>query len=162
MRALRGSVAAALSLSLALVAGRALAVEPGEMLKDPAQEARALAITKTLRCVVCQNQDIDDFAAPLAGDMRRLVRERVAAGDTDDQVRAWMVARYGNFVLLRPPLQADTLILWFGPLAVLLISGGGFWAYLHRKAPSAPAPLTREERAKLKALLGNDPTRKSS
>lgn len=161
MRRLLAAIAVLLA-SLVLAAGHAWAVEPDEMLKDPAQEARALAISKTLRCVVCQNQNIDDSAAPLASDMRRLVRERVVAGDTDDKVRGYMVARYGNFVLLRPPLQADTLLLWFGPLAVLLISGGGFWAYLHRKAPRAAAPLSREERAKLKALLASGPTRKPS
>ncbi|MBS0411428.1 MAG: cytochrome c-type biogenesis protein CcmH [Proteobacteria bacterium] len=129
------------------------------MLKDPRLEARAETISKTLRCVVCQNENIDDSGAPLAADMRRLVRERVVAGDTDDQVRAYLVARYGNFVLLKPPLQPDTWLLWFGPAAVLLVAAAGFSAaYLRRRpAAEAPAPLSTDERRRLDALLADTP-----
>ena len=119
-----GVVAALACVASLTLSQAAWAVEPGEMLNDPRLEARAEAISKTLRCVVCQNENIDDSGAPLASDMRRLVRERVSAGDTDDQVRAYLVARYGNFVLLKPPLQPDTWLLWFGPAAVLLLAGG--------------------------------------
>lgn len=151
--------ASAMLASLAiLAAGAAWAVEPDEMLPNPAQEARAQAISRDLRCVVCQNQNIDDSAAPLAADMRRLVRERVTAGDSDAQVKAYLVARYGNFVLLKPPLQPDTWLLWFGPAIVLLIAGGGFLAYLRRGAPPAPPPLTLEERERLAAILRDEPT----
>lgn len=100
----------------ALVSGTpALAVEPDEMLDDPALEARARELSKVLRCVVCQNQSIDDSAADIARDMRLLVRERLVAGDTDSQTIDHMVARYGDYVLLRPPFQTNTLALWVGP-----------------------------------------------
>lgn len=105
--------------------GLARAVEPDEMLGDSAMEARAQHISKELRCVVCQNQNIDDSAAPLARDMRLLVRERLTLGDTDDQAKAFLVARYGNFVLLRPPFQPDTWALWLGPLVILVAAGAG-------------------------------------
>ena len=114
-------------LSLTAVAP-ALAVEPDEMLSDVKLERRAQALSKELRCVVCQNQNIDDSAAPIARDMRLLVRERLSAGDTDAQAKAYLVARYGNFVLLKPPFQADTLILWFGPFAILAAAGAGLFA----------------------------------
>jgi cytochrome c-type biogenesis protein CcmH len=105
------------------VAGTALAVEPDEMLPDPALEARAQHISKELRCVVCQNQNIDDSAAPLARDMRLLVRERLTSGDSDAQAKAFLVARYGNFVLLRPPFQPNTWALWLGPFVILGLAG---------------------------------------
>ena len=153
----------ALALALVLASAPALAVEPDEMLRDPAMEARAEHISQTLRCVVCQNQNIDDSAAPLAGDMRRLVRERLTAGDSDSQVRAYFVARYGNFVLLEPPFQFDTVALWLGPMLVLLIASGGFWLLLRRRAPSPPpAPLTDQERKAVQSLLDSAAPRKSS
>ncbi len=103
-----------------LIAGQALAVQPGEMLKDPALEKRARGLSAELRCLVCQNQSIDDSDAPLAHDLRVLVRERLTAGDSDDDVRAYVVARYGDFVLLKPPFNWQTLLLWIGPLLILV------------------------------------------
>ena len=99
------------------------AVEPDEMLPDATLEARAQNISKELRCVVCQNQNIDDSAAPLARDMRLLVRERLVAGDSDAQAKSFLVARYGDFVLLRPPFQPNTWALWLGPLVILATAG---------------------------------------
>jgi cytochrome c-type biogenesis protein CcmH len=131
------------------------AVEPGEMLKDPALEARARRLSQELRCVVCQNQSIDDSNAPLAHDLRVLVRERLAAGDTDAQVLAFVEARYGEFVLLRPRLKPQTLLLWLTPFILL----AGAVAFLvrarSRRAPEAgaAAPLSPEERKRLDDLL---------
>jgi len=128
----------------------ARAVEPDEMLKDPALEARARALTQELRCVVCQNQSVDDSDAPLARDIRILVRERIQNGDSVDEARAFIVARYGNYVLLKPPLEFDTLVLWFGPV-LLLGAGLAFaWAYvarLNRGGAPAPALSAAEEKA---------------
>ncbi len=119
--ALRAAVL--MAVTVLSLAGSARAVEPDEMLSDPALEARAQHISKELRCVVCQNQNIDDSAAPLARDMRLLVRERLTSGDTDAQAKAFLVARYGNFVLLRPPFQPNTWALWLGPFVILLLAG---------------------------------------
>jgi cytochrome c-type biogenesis protein CcmH/NrfF len=122
----------------------ALAVEPSEMLKDPALEARAREIGRALRCVVCQNQAIDDSNAEVAHDMRRAVRERLAAGDSDAQVFAFMVARYGDYVLLKPPFKPGTWLLWLGGPLVLLVGGGALLLAAARRAVGpAPAPLTR-------------------
>lgn len=133
----------------ALLAGvlAASAVEPDEMLKDPALEARARAITRELRCVVCQNQSIDDSDAPLAHDMRVLVRERVAQGDTDDAVREYLVARYGNFVLLKPPLQTDTLALWLSPFLFFAVAFALMWSYFRAMSReiAAPQPLSESD-----------------
>jgi cytochrome c-type biogenesis protein CcmH len=112
--------ALALIILLAALAGPALAVTPDEVMKDPALEARARHLSQELRCMVCQNQSIDDSDAPLAHDLRVLVRERLAKGDSDRQVLDYLVARYGDFVLLKPPLQFDTLLLWGLPPAALL------------------------------------------
>ena len=143
-----------LVLLLAL-ATPALAVEPSEMLKDPALEGRAREIGRALRCVVCQNQAIDDSNAEVAHDMRRAVRERLAAGDSDDAVFAFMVARYGDYVLLKPPFKPGTLLLWLGGPLVLVVAGGALLlAARKRRAPEPPAPLTEEERAKVDSLLG--------
>jgi len=132
----------------------ALATEPSEMLKDPGLEARAREIGRALRCVVCQNQAIDDSNAEVAHDMRRAVRERLSAGDSDDAVFAFMVARYGDYVLLKPPFKPGTLILWLGGPLVLLVAGGALiLAARKRHAPEPPAPLTDEERAKVETLL---------
>ena len=131
----------------------ALAVEPSEMLKDPVLEARAREIGRALRCVVCQNQSIDDSTAEVAHDMRRAVRERLAAGDSDAQVMDFMVARYGDYVLLKPPFKTRTLALWFSTPAVLLLSVIGLWfAARRRSAALGPAPLSDAERARLDAL----------
>lgn len=144
-----------LVLALGLLAGPALAVEPSEMLKDPALEARAREIGRALRCVVCQNQAIDDSNAEVAHDMRRAVRERLAAGDSDEGVLAFMVARYGDYVLLKPPFKAGTWFLWLGGPLVLLLAGGALLlaARRRRAASTAPAPLSEEERAKVDSLL---------
>lgn len=133
----------------------AWAVEPSERLADPALEARARSISAALRCLVCQNESIDASNADLAHDIRVLVRQRLVAGDDDDQVIAFMVARYGDFVLLRPPLRASTLLLWLGPAAILVIGGGGAYAASRRRrsaAPLDPAPLSHAERRALEEL----------
>ena len=132
---LRSVLGAALALAILATPMVSLAVEPDEMLADPALEARAEVLSKELRCVVCQNQSIDASSAPLARDMRLLVRERIAAGDTDAQAKAYLVERYGNFVLLKPPFQADTLLLWFGPLLILLVAGGALLMAARTGAP---------------------------
>jgi cytochrome c-type biogenesis protein CcmH len=136
----------------------ALAIEPNEMLKDPVLEARAREIGQALRCVVCQNQSIDDSQAEVAHDMRRAVRERLVAGDSDEQVFAYMVARYGDYVLLKPPFKARTLVLWLGAPALLLVAGVALLvaARRRRSAALAPPPLNHEERQRLDALLRGD------
>jgi cytochrome c-type biogenesis protein CcmH len=134
------------------------AVEPDEKLADPALEARARALTMELRCVVCQNQSVDDSDAPLAKDIRVLVRERISAGESDDQVRAFIVARYGKFVLLKPPLENDTVLLWFGP--AILLFGGLALAYFYMRrvrATGAPAaPLSASEEDAVKRLIDDE------
>ena len=144
-----------LALVLALIVLPALAVEPSEMLKDPALEARARDIGRNLRCVVCQNQSIDDSAAEVAHDMRRAVRERLLAGDSDDKVYEFMVARYGDYVLLQPPFKPGTLVLWLGAPVVLLVAGGALLlAARRRRAVAATStPLSDEEQRRLDALL---------
>jgi cytochrome c-type biogenesis protein CcmH len=150
----------ALLLVLALLAsGPALAVEPDEILADPALEARARDISRDLRCLVCQNESIDDSNADLARDLRLLVRERLMEGDSDAQVMAYIAARYGDFVLLDPPVKPKTWALWFGPGLLLLVAGFGVFLYLRRRqTASAPAPLNVAERKRLDALLRADDT----
>lgn len=146
-------------LFLLASAAPAFAVEPDEMLQDAQQEARARAVTQELRCVVCQNQSVDDSNAPLAHDIRVLVRERIAAGDTDEQVVQFMVARYGNFILLRPPFQLDTLALWLGPAAFLLLGLTTAAIYFRRRKGDAAveaAPLSPEEEKTAAALATGD------
>ena len=145
-----------LVLLLAL-ATPALAVEPSEMLKDPALEGRAREIGRALRCVVCQNQAIDDSNAEVAHDMRRAVRERLAAGDSDDAVFAFMVARYGDYVLLQPPFRPGTLVLWLGGPLVLLLAGGALLLAARRRrvVAAAPPPLSDEERERLSVILAS-------
>jgi len=141
------------------VLGAAFAVEPGERLDDPALEARARAISAELRCLVCQNQSLDDSNAELAHDLRVLIRERIKAGDSDEQVRQFLVRRYGNFILLKPPLEPDTYLLWFGPFALLLLGAAGVAIYLRRRdraAGAEPPPLSPEERRKVAKLLAED------
>jgi cytochrome c-type biogenesis protein CcmH len=138
-----------------VIALPALAVEPSEMLKDPALEARAREIGQALRCVVCQNQSIDDSAAEVARDMRRTVRERLVAGDTNDQVFDYMVARYGDYVLLKPPFKLGTLVLWLGaPLVLLVALSAIMLTALRRRATAPLPPLSEEERERLRSLLG--------
>jgi cytochrome c-type biogenesis protein CcmH len=140
---------------LLLFATHALAVEPGERLADPALEVRARSISATLRCLVCQNESIDDSNADLAHDIRVLVRQRLLAGETDTQVRRAIVDRYGQFVLLNPPVEAATYLLWFGPVAMLLVGFVGVAIWLRRRPVSAidAAPLNEEEQRRLDALL---------
>ena len=142
-------------LALAVVAAPigAHAVEPDEILKDPALEARARTISSGLRCLVCQNQSIDDSQASLARDLRLIVRERLQAGDSDAAVRAYLTARYGDFVLLKPPFKPDTILLWGTPFVVLILGAAGLWARSRSGAPSAARPLTPEEQAKVDALI---------
>ena len=134
----------------------ALAVLPSEQLSDPKLEARARAISQELRCVVCQNQTIDDSDATLAHDLRVIVRERLKAGDTDAQVKAYIVRRYGPFVLLEPPLEPATVLLWFGPLLVLLAGGVGAVLYLRRRGDKEEAVLTKDEEMELERILARD------
>ena len=141
-------VLVALTLSLP-----ALAVQPDEILKDPALEGRARALSQQLRCMVCQNQSIDDSDAPLARDLRVLVRERLTAGDSDGQVIDFLVARYGEFVLLKPRISLHTLLLWGAPFAVLIIAAFGFLAARRRAAAVEPPRLTPDEEARINALL---------
>jgi cytochrome c-type biogenesis protein CcmH len=149
-------IASVLGFLLALSA-TSLAVTPQEVLQDPKLEARARALSQNLRCLVCQNQSIDDSDAELAHDLRVLLRERLTAGDTDEQAIGFMVARYGNFVLLKPPLQGDTLLLWFGP--ALLLGGAAivFGLYLRRKGAAdigeSARPLAAEEQGRIEAIL---------
>lgn len=132
----------------------AFAVEPSEMLQDPALESRARDIGRSLRCVVCQNQSIDDSNAEVARDMRRAVRERLMAGDDDQKVFAYMVARYGDYVLLKPPFKAGTWALWLGGPLVLLIAGAALLIAARRRKPIVPpVPLSEEEQRRLDALL---------
>jgi cytochrome c-type biogenesis protein CcmH len=142
-----------------LLAGPALAAEGIDTpLADPAAEARARDISRTLRCLVCQNQSIEDSNAPLAQDLRQIVRERVQAGDDDEAVRRFLVARYGDWVLLKPPFKGATLLLWIGPVLILL-AGAATVALLYRRQrrqAAAPAPLSADEAARLAALTGRD------
>lgn len=144
----------ALLALLLLHASPGFAVEPNEQLKNPALEARAREISSELRCLVCQNETIDESNASLAHDIRMLLRERLTAGDTNEQAIKAIVNRYGDFVLLDPPVRPATYVLWFGPLAILLAGLGGGMAWLRRRAASrGPAPLNADERRRLDAML---------
>jgi len=149
-----------LALLIALVASSATwAVEPNEMLADPVLEARARAISKELRCMVCQNESIDDSQAPLAHDLRVLVRERLKAGDSDAQVMNFLVSRYGEFVLLKPPLSWHTLALWGTPPGLLLLGLVMIVVVARRRRtmpPVAGASLTPAEEARIAEILGGE------
>ncbi|THF52541.1 cytochrome c-type biogenesis protein CcmH [Allorhizobium terrae] len=133
----------------------AFAVNPDEVLKDPALEARARHLSSQLRCMVCQNQSIDDSNAELAHDLRVLVRERIVKGDSDEDVLRYLVSRYGEFVLLKPRLTKETILLWTAPGLLLLLGGGVAFAYSRRKASqNAALTLNAEEEARLKRILG--------
>ena len=153
-------IAIILVLMLAGLAGApAHAVQPDEIMPDPAKEARARDLSRELRCMVCQNQSIDDSDAPLARDLRLLVRERIAGGDSDNQVIDFLVARYGAFVLLKPRLSPHTLVLWLLPPLALAGGGLALWFYSRRRANAGSAAdpsllhLTEEEEARLQRLL---------
>jgi cytochrome c-type biogenesis protein CcmH len=145
----------ALALAIAIGGTAARAVEPVERLADPALEARARALSNELRCLVCQNQSIDESNADLAHDLRLLLRQRLAAGDTDQQVLDYLVARYGVFVLLDPPFLPTTWLLWLGP-PLLVLSGGGFLLLRARRRPEPiTTGLTQEESARAALLLAD-------
>jgi cytochrome c-type biogenesis protein CcmH len=156
MRRMMAVIAALMLLALPA----AYAVQPDEIMSDPVKEARARELSRELRCMVCQNQSIDDSDAPLARDLRLLVRERIAAGDSNSQVLDFLVARYGEFVLLKPRFERQTMLLWL--LAPLLLAGGGYalWRQNRRHARSdadVPVPpLTPDEQARLAALMSED------
>ena len=147
--------ALALAAMIALGAAPAFAIGYGEALDDPALEARARAIGKELRCLVCQNQSIDDSDADLARDLRRLVRERLVAGESDAASTAYLVSRFGDFILLRPPFKPKTYILWLGPGVILFLAAGGVVLFLrrHGRRPEPAPPLSDAERRRLDALL---------
>jgi cytochrome c-type biogenesis protein CcmH len=152
---MRSAVVILLGLLMAAPAG---AVEPNEILKDPALEARAREIGKELRCLVCQNQSIDDSNADLARDLRVIVRERLTKGDTDKQVFDYVVSRYGDFVLLKPPVKSSTLLLWGAPVIVLLLGIAGLVVWFrNREAPTDDDfGLTEDERQRLADLLKSE------
>jgi cytochrome c-type biogenesis protein CcmH len=148
----------------------AAAIRPDEILPDPALEERARALSKELRCLVCQNQSIDDSEADLARDLRLAVRDRLLAGDSDADVIRFVTARYGDFVLLRPPFKATTYLLWLGPAAILAAGAAMAWAFLRRRRPAtvvaggpsarpddAPPPLSEAEKRRLESLIGREP-----
>jgi cytochrome c-type biogenesis protein CcmH len=141
----------------------AYAVQPDEIMSDPAKELRARDLSRELRCMVCQNQSIDDSEAPLARDLRLLVRERIAAGDSDAQVLDFLVARYGEFVLLKPRVEPHTLLLWLLPPLALAGGGLALWINGRRRSKSAAAgdgstaKLTADEEARLQRLMVDEP-----
>jgi cytochrome c-type biogenesis protein CcmH len=151
-------------LSVLIGSSAAYAVMPDEIMSDPAKELRARNLSRELRCMVCQNQSIDDSEAPLARDLRLLVRERIAAGDSDQQVLDFLVARYGEFVLLKPPLEPSTWLLWL--LSPLVLAGGGLalWLQVRRRMSTAAGrdnstvKLTAEEEARLERLMAEEST----
>lgn len=151
----------ALALVLTLAPCIAYAVQPDEIMADPAQEQRARALSQQLRCMVCQNQSIDDSDAPLARDLRLLVRERIAAGYSDRQVIDFLVARYGEFVLLKPRVEGHTLLLWLLTPAALIGGGAGLWLYYRRRSRNglqndALLQLSADEEARLEKLIARD------
>ena len=158
MRALL--LAVLLALSSPVLTAPAFAVQPDEVLPDPTLEARARELSKELRCLVCQNQSIDDSNALLARDLRVLVRQRLTAGDDDKSVLEFITARYGDYVLLRPPFKASTYVLWIGPFVMLLLGAAGAALFLRRRSRDITAgdapPLTLEERQRLDRLLSED------
>lgn len=146
----------ALALSVWPVGNAVAAPPPDEVLTDPVQEARARHLYTRLRCVVCQSQSIDESNAALAADMRIIVRERLAAGDSDEAILTYMQARYGDYVLMLPPLQANTLVLWGLPLFILLAGGGLILVYVRRQARGLDAELDAADEARLAALRDED------
>ena len=146
-------------LSLILFVTPALAIQPDEILKDTVLEERARVISKELRCLVCQNQSIDDSDAPLARDLRVLVRERLQAGESNEKVINFVVDRYGDFVLLRPPVKASTLVLWLSPVAALIVGIFLLLTWFRKQKQLVPVqakPLSEEEKKKLQAAFKRD------
>ncbi len=153
-RTLRAALAAI--VLAANLTGPALAVQPGEILADPKLESRARALSTELRCLVCQNQSIDDSDAPLARDLRLIVREKLKEGASDSEIRAFLVARYGEFVLLKPPFGWHTALLWIAPFAILLAGAGALVLRARRPAAALTdtAPLSEAERAEVERVVG--------
>lgn len=151
----RGSIYKNLAVALCAIALTAGASEPSERLADPAQEAHARTLFREVRCLVCQNESIDDSEAQLAGDLRRIVREQVKAGRSDREIRAFLVERYGEFVLLKPPFSAGNAVLWLAPVGLLLI-GGVLMIALLRRRDAAEGELSQDEEERLKRLLQDD------
>src|SRR5437773_6983561 len=151
---MRRLLVTAMLLLTALITGPAHAVRPDEMLADPKLEGRAREVGRELRCLVCRNQSIDDSDADLAHDLRVVVREHIKDGDSNDQVVAYVRARYGDFVLLRPPFEIGTLLLWGGPVLILLLGGLALARFYRRGDETATPPLSAEERRRLALLLG--------
>lgn len=153
---IRTVVFLSLLLTFASAAG---AVEPSEVLADPVLESRARALSTQIRCLVCQNQSIDDSNADLARDLRVLVRERLVAGDSDQGVLDYLASRYGDFVLLKPPIKPETWALWFGPIGIVLLAFSGAALYFRGRRQSAPQggdELAADEAQQLSQLLGED------
>ena len=154
------AMVAAMCFLAAVGLSSAHAVQPDEIMSDPAKEARARDLSRELRCMVCQNQSIDDSEAPLARDLRLLVRERIAAGDSNSQVLDFLVARYGEFVLLKPRFEQQTWLLWLVPPLVLLGGGLALWTNARRRpkggAEVTGPPLTADEEARLRQLMAQD------
>jgi len=148
----RGALFVVLLLLLGAPVG---AVEPGEMLDDPAKEARARELSAQIRCLVCQNQSIDESNAGLAADMRQLIRERIKAGDSNAEIKAYLTERYGDFVLLKPPMKPGTYVLWYGPAVIGALGALGIVVYFRRRrrAATATASLSADERRRLDAIL---------
>lgn len=156
---------ASVFVAAVLVTSPVFAVQPDEIMGDPAKEARARDLSRELRCMVCQNQSIDDSEAPLARDLRLLVRERIAAGDSDAQVIDFLVARYGEFVLLKPRVNQHTLVLWLVPPLALCGGGLALWFYSRRRKSDGDAPalqLTEEEEARIERLLAESSSEKQT
>lgn len=158
---MKQACAAILAAFVLIASPAAHAVQPDEIMADPAKEARARELSKELRCMVCQNQSIDDSDAPLAKDLRILVRERIAAGDSNSQVIDFLVARYGEFVLLNPRFKLHTLLLWLLPPVALLGGGLALWRYSRRRPAAsvsvdAAPSLSAEEKARLAKLIDAD------
>jgi cytochrome c-type biogenesis protein CcmH len=141
------------AFALLVLSGPAWAVGANEELPDPAAEARARALFQELRCMVCQNQSIDDSDAPLAKDLRMLVRERINAGDDAGAIKDFLVARYGNFVLLRPPISGETVLLWGAPALVLILGAGASALAFRRRRAAVPEALSEDEQRRLDAAL---------
>jgi len=155
-RRLRAAAAALALIAVVLAPAVAPAVQPDEMLDDPVLEDRARALSQLIRCLVCQNESIDTSNADLARELRLLVRERLTAGDSDQEVLDFLVARYGDFVLLRPRFRPANYLLWFGPPALLLVGLGGLALHFKRRRPRVEDRLDAEEQARLARLLRQD------
>ena len=153
----------AILLASLMMATFAHAVQPDEVMRDPALEARARALSAELRCMVCQNQSIDDSDAPLARDIRLLIRERIGKGESNEEVRSFLVSRYGDFILLKPPLKVETLLLWGGVPIALAAGAFALWLAARRRQGTSEPVLSDAEEAQLAAIAGaTDPARSDS